>query len=120
VEEAWFPGDHSCVGGGKIEKAPLSNHCMLWMLERMKAHKINLDTDLSRVEDGVACDHTINFDNRIRGMYQLTGEKLRSITGHFEQLNISVKRRWRDRPDYRPKNLSRRFRSKLDAWQETL
>lgn len=120
VEEAWFPGDHSCIGGGKIEKAPLSNHCMLWMLERMKAHKIKLDTDLSRVEDGVACDHTINFDNKIRGMYQLTGEKLRSITGNFEQLDISVKRRWRDRPDYRPKNLSRRFRSKLDTWQETL
>ena len=118
VEEMWFPGDHSCIGGGTFPKAPLSNRCLLWMFERMEAHGVKLLTDLSRIEDGVACDHAIDFDNQIKGMYKLTGAKLRSITGSFDQLDISVNRRWRDRPDYRPKNLSRRFRSKLEDWSE--
>lgn len=118
VEEAWFPGDHSCIGGGKEEKAPLSNRCMLWMLERMKSHKVDLESDLTHVEDGVLCDHTVDFDNQIKGMYRIKGEKQRSITGSFDQLDISVKRRWRDRADYRPKNLSRRFRSRLESWSD--
>ncbi|MDA9764086.1 DUF2235 domain-containing protein [Opitutales bacterium] len=117
VEEVWFPGDHSSIGGGKIPKAPLSNRCLIWMLERMETHGLKLSTDQTRIEDGIACDHSIDFDNQIQGMYKLAGEELRSITGIFDQLDVSVKRRWRDRPDYRPKNLSRRFRSKLDEWK---
>jgi len=39
-------------------------------------------------------------------------------TGSFDSLDISAKRRWRDCPDYRPPNLSRRFRSRLDEWRE--
>ena len=88
------------------------------MFERMQTHGVKLATDLARIEDGVTCDHTIDFDNQIKGMYKLAGAKLRSITGDFEQLDITVNRRWRDRPDYRPKNLSRRFRSKLEDWRE--
>jgi uncharacterized protein (DUF2235 family) len=118
VEEAWFPGDHSCVGGGKEEKAPLANRCLIWMLERMEAHGVNLSTDLGRVEGGVASDHTIPFDNSIQGVYKLLGAKARSITGQYDQLDVSVNRRWRDCPDYRPLNLRRRFRSKLDGWSE--
>jgi hypothetical protein len=87
------------------------------MLERMETHGLKLSTDQTRIEDGIACDHSIDFDNQIQGMYKLAGEELRSITGIFDQLDVSVKRRWRDRPDYRPKNLSRRFRSKLDEWK---
>ncbi|MCZ6673524.1 MAG: DUF2235 domain-containing protein [Verrucomicrobia bacterium] len=119
VEESWFPGDHSCIGGGKELKAPLSNRCLIWMLERIKAHGLRLETDLKRIEDGVDFDHTTEFDNTIRGFYRLTGSSLRSITGDFDQLDVTVKRRWRDCPDYRPKNLSRRFRSKLDDWNES-
>ena len=118
VEEVWFPGDHSCIGGGKVPKAPLSNRCLLWMIERMEAHRVQLSWDLNRVEDGVSCDHTIDFDNQIKGMYKLAGSKLRPIDGVFDQLDQSVKRRWRDRPDYRPENLGERFRSALDEWTE--
>jgi uncharacterized protein (DUF2235 family) len=118
IEEAWFPGDHSCIGGGRKPKAPLANRCLIWMLERIEAHGLGLATDLKRVEGGTAQDHTIKFDNRITGIYRLTRSKLRSITGTFENLDISVKRRWRDCPDYRPPNLSRRFRSRLDQWKE--
>jgi hypothetical protein len=118
VEEAWFPGDHSCVGGGKVAKAPLSNRCLLWMLERIKAHDICLATNLKILTEKIDIDHTVAFDNTIRGLYRLTGSSLRSVKGNFDQLDISVKRRWRDCPGYRPKNLSRRFRGKLDNWKE--
>lgn len=119
IREAWFPGDHSCVGGGRKLKAPLANRSLIWMLEQMALQKLKLGTDLSRVEGGVESNHKARFDNTLRGYYRLTRARLRSITGHFDQLDISVKRRWRDCPGYRPKNLSRRFRSKLDGWLET-
>ena len=119
IEEAWFSGDHSCIGGGRKPTADLANRCLVWMLERIEAHGLRLATDLARIEDGIDVDHTIKFDNTIRGFYRLTKSKRRSITGDFGQLDISVKRRWRDCPNYRPANLSRRFRSKLDAWKET-
>jgi uncharacterized protein (DUF2235 family) len=118
VEESWFPGDHGCVGGGREEKAVLANRCLIWMLERIEAHGLRLAVNLDRVEGGIEYDHTAKFDNTIRGFYRLTNSSLRSITGHFDQLDLTVKRRWRDRSDYRPPNLSRRFRSKLDAWLE--
>jgi uncharacterized protein (DUF2235 family) len=118
IEEAWFPGDHSCIGGGRKSKAPLANRCLIWMLERLEAHGLGLAADLERVEGGTAHDHAIKFENRLKGFYRLTRTKARSITGTFENLDLSVKRRWRDCPDYRPANLSRRFRSKLDNWKE--
>jgi len=118
VEEVWFPGDHSCIGGGKVPKAPMSNRCLLWMMECMDAHNVQLERDLSRVEDGVACDHAIDFDNRIKGMYKLVGSKLRPIHGVFDQLDHSVKCRWRDRPDYRPDNLKAVFGDELDSWSK--
>jgi uncharacterized protein (DUF2235 family) len=120
VEEAWFPGDHSCIGGGKEPKAPLSNRCLLWMLERIKAHGLRLGIDLKRVEGGVADDHTANFDNTVRGFYRLTKQQPRVIKGTIDDLDISAKRRWRDRSDYRPNNLKRRFAKQLKAWQEPL
>lgn len=118
IEEAWLPGNHSCVGGGRKAVAPLSIRCLVWMLERMKAHGIHLATDLERVEDGVVLNHRIRFDNTQKGFYRLAKLKPRSIRGSFDQLDISVLRRWRDCPDYRPPNLSRRFRSRLDSWVE--
>lgn len=118
VEEAWFPGDHSCVGGGKKAKAPLSNRCLLWMLERINAHGIQLGIDLKRVADGVSDDHTADFDNTVRGFYRLTKQQPRVIRGTIDDLDLSVKRRWRDRPDYRPVNLKRRFAAKLNKFKE--
>jgi len=118
IEETWFPGDHSCIGGGRKSKAPLANRCLVWMLERIEAHGLGLATDLDRVEGGTAQDHTIKFDNQLHGLYRLTKSKTRSITGTFDHLDLSAKRRWRDRADYRPTNLSRRFRSRLDGWKE--
>jgi len=116
IEEAWFPGDHSCIGGGRKAKAPLSNRCLIWMLERIEAHGLGLATDTRRVEGGIAQDHTIAYQDRLKGIHRLAGKKARSITGPFEEVDVSARRRWRDLPDYRPTNLSRRFRSKLDAW----
>ncbi|NET40292.1 MAG: DUF2235 domain-containing protein, partial [Cyanothece sp. SIO1E1] len=66
----------------------------------------------------VACDHSIDFDNRIKGMYKLVGSKLRPIDGVFDQLDHSVKRRWRDRRDYRPDNLKAVFGEELDSWSK--
>jgi uncharacterized protein (DUF2235 family) len=118
VKEAWFPGNHSCIGGGREDSAPMANRCLVWMFEQMKENGICLATDLGRVEGGLKQNHRIEFDNSKTGFYRLTRSALRSITGRFDQIDLSVKRRWRDCVDYRPANLSRRFRSKLDRWEE--
>lgn len=118
IEEAWFPGDHGCVGGGHAAKAPLSNRCLHWMVERLSDHGLKLATDLGRVEGGVAVDHTVAFDNRVRSWFRLGGTEARPITGDFKNLDLSVRRRWRDCPGYRPDNLRKRFGGRLDAWRE--
>lgn len=118
IEEAWFPGDHSCVGGGHAAKAPLSNRCLHWMLERVARQGLQLATDLNRVEGGVEVEHTAAFDNRVRSWYRLGGTAARPITGDFAAVDISARRRWRDCPNYRPDNLRNRFGGRLDRWRE--
>jgi len=88
------------------------------MFERLAAHRLELAADLKRVEGGVRVDHTTTFDNRVRGWYRLGGTAARQITGDFEDIDVSTRRRWRDCLEYRPDNLRKRFARKLEAWRE--
>jgi uncharacterized protein (DUF2235 family) len=48
VEQVWFRGTHGDVGGqlmGYEQARPLSNIPLVWMLERLEAHGVNLPVD---------------------------------------------------------------------------
>ncbi|MFW5756654.1 MAG: DUF2235 domain-containing protein [Tangfeifania sp.] len=109
LKQAWFPGDHSCIGGGCEENCGLSDGSLSWMIKQIKDQNLGLDLDAARIPTGLKPDHSIDFDNCPSGFYRLTGKKERDLTCSFEDLHESVKKRWRDRRDYRPVNLKKKF-----------
>ncbi|WP_013323869.1 DUF2235 domain-containing protein [Gloeothece verrucosa] len=112
IKQIWFPGEHGCVGGGTAQTQGLSDRALQWMIEEAVA--IGLGFDVSRVEGGIKLDHTVNFNNEPQGVFKLAGTIHRKIDS-FNNLDDSVKKRWRDRPDYRSKNL-KPFESQLNDW----
>lgn len=121
LTQVWFPGDHSAIGGGSEAKSGLSDAALEWMIEMVGEYKLGLDFDKRHIPTGTTPDHTIHFDNSLRGIYKALNPKggfEREITGTFNDLHISVKRRWRDREDYRPQNLKSKFEKELSKWTE--
>ncbi len=118
VRQVWFSGDHTGVGGGDEEKSGLSDETLAWMMQQISDFGVGLDLDAELIPTGLAPDHTIAFDNIPARLYRLTGQNDREIPDDSAQLHISVKRRWRDVPDYRPPNLVTKHQAYLDQWQE--
>lgn len=113
LRQVWFSGTHGCVGGGSQEQRGLSDIALQWMMNEVT--ELGLELDPTRVENGICPDHTIDFDNELRGIYKLTGQLLREVTDNFDCLHESVKKRWRDQDDYRPENLLK-FKAALKAY----
>lgn len=109
VEQVWFAGVHSNVGGGYAD-AGLSDQALLWMLEAAGRHGLQLDPHYlkRRVDPNVFGE----LRDSLSAMYKtpLTGmPRLRDIgTGALgEAVHPSVFRRWRapSRPEAPPENL---------------
>ncbi|HDZ08485.1 DUF2235 domain-containing protein [Pseudohongiella sp.] len=109
VEQVWFAGVHSNVGGGYAD-AGLSDQALLWMLEAAGRHGLQLDPHyLKRRIDANAFGE---LRESLSVMYKtpLTGmPRLRDIgTGALgEAIHPSVFRRWRapSRPEDPPANV---------------
>ena len=114
IKEVWFPGEHGCVGGGIKETAGLSNAALQWMVEEIGNLGLGLEFDLSQVKEEVSLDHTAPFSNDL-GIYKITGEIDRDITGGVEGLHPSVKKRWQEISEYRPLRLVQRFKDYLNS-----
>ena len=115
VVEKWFPGDHSCIGGGDENKAKLSNRPLVWMAQQVEACRCGLQLDLELAEGGIDYDCTIDFENSGDGLFKLFGSHHRTIEDSFDELDETVIRRWRALEYYRPKNLAKRFAQLLDG-----
>jgi hypothetical protein len=93
---------------------------------------LGLEFDPALVEDGIKVNHKTPFDNTPSSIvYIITGlidrnvveewivnpttEQLETKPVKFEDLHESVKARWRDCTDYRPRKLSA-YASHLDQW----
>jgi uncharacterized protein (DUF2235 family) len=114
IKEMWFPGDHGCVGGGTKETLKLSNAALKWMVD--EASKLGLEVNLELSQDDFEIDHTAPFSNKSE-LGDL-GMDDRAIVGfNFDNLHISVKRRWRDLGNYRPANLEC-LAQELNDWNE--
>ena len=107
VQQAWFAGVHSDVGGGYPETG-LSDHALLWMIESAKTAGLEFD-DAVMKELGTHENHKQmpEHDSR-KGVYNLQPALHRPIgtTPHkTEYFHRSLLERWRDLPAYRPKSL---------------
>ncbi len=125
LQQVWFPGDHSCVGGGTKETLGLSNAALKWMAD--EASQLGLDLDLALAKNTEVIDSKTPFKSKC--FWDTIGERERNITNLNDELengfkfdlnnnfHASVKERWCDpNMKYRPKNLEKFIRGKPNNW----
>lgn len=101
VEQKWFIGAHSNIGGGYPSTA-LSDIALEWMIEKARNCKLDINT----------VEYNSNYlkapDESWKGFYKLISRFYRPIgqqVNSFEELHPTVEKRYNEDPDYRPKNL---------------
>lgn len=106
VEQVWFPGVHTNVGGG-YRDAGLSDCAFEWMKE--KAVAAGLAFDETYLHASTRPNPLGELRNSMTLGYRLLGEYLRPIgDGQAQSVDASaLERRARDEPPYRPRNLER-------------
>ncbi|WP_199609864.1 DUF2235 domain-containing protein [Flocculibacter collagenilyticus] len=118
VEQTWFAGVHSDIGGG-YEEHGLSDITLMWMIE--KAQKIGLSVDEDYINNTEFC--APSAVGQLHDSHSLTHQWLerfqnkngvRNIEGDINNpaINVtvhqSVKLRMKSLDDYRPENLERK------------
>lgn len=108
VEQTWFAGVHSNVGGG-YQDHDLADLAFLWMVERAEECGLVFSEDLlAPVRLGREEKHRGVLRDSMKLVYRLSGEYPRPIgvvpEGN-ETVDDSARLRHRDDPDYRPANL---------------
>ena len=109
VEQRWFSGAHSNVGGGYDKTPPdtLPNLPLRWIQDKAEAAGLKLDT---KVQVG-ANDHLGEINDSFKefmfGIYQVFKKRHPRPFGKGvnETVNESVWQRWKQMPDYRPETL---------------
>ncbi len=107
LEQVWFPGVHSDVGGGyPANEDSLSDSAMLWMLDKAQKCSLAFDAIISNPNPLGLMHETY------KGFYTLQKKLFRPIgivvpdTGNTnEALHPSVMERYKNDKNYRPKNL---------------
>ena len=119
LQQVWFPGDHSSVGGGSLPREPLANAAFLWMCDRIQVLGLGLTIDPSRIDLEMKTDHRSYVDTDYRD--SLTGKILyqegprelpEGLT--LAGLHDSVLARWRDCPWARSQTLEQALGTQLD------
>jgi uncharacterized protein (DUF2235 family) len=104
VDQTWFPGVHSDVGGGYPESA-LSDISLGWMLGNAEAAGLALDGDAQRAHP-LAPDPLGRMHDSRKGFYKLVHGTDRPIdTSGTQRVHASVLARWDRDPSYRPANV---------------
>ena len=105
LEQVWFPGVHSDVGGGYPE-AGLSDNALKWMLEKAESCNLNFDSIVLNPNPGEVMHETY------KGFYTLQHKLYRPIDkvepnegNTNEYLHPSVMERYNKDKNYRPQNL---------------
>ncbi len=108
LEQVWFPGAHSGVGGSYTPDG-LANEALHWMVE--KATHLGLELDARYLAHFRPCFNSTLHDS-MSLKYRVFGEHLRPIGEHLadgEAVHQAALDRWQLFADYRPKNLQRFF-----------
>ena len=117
LKQIWFPGDHSCIGGGFKNRRYLSDAALKWMMDSIADLGLGLDLDESVMEDGLdidpACELNLNPHNLISKLTALGGVAQRDVSDRFEDIHEITKKRFFSRKDYKPENLLRKHLSRL-------
>ena len=113
VEQVWFPGVHSDVGGGYPE-TDLSDIALQWMLDEAKAAGLALDSEVLTLRP-LSPKPTGKLHDSKRGLYNLTPGNNRPIgVAGTQSVHRSALARWDQDRSYRPKNLRAYFKATGD------
>lgn len=103
VEQVWFAGVHSNVGGGYPDTG-LSDIALEWMLDRAMAHGLNVDDEY--VRQNLLPNHLGRLENSRKGIYRLSRPYVRSVPAS-DLLHATVHKRHSSDPStYAPPNLA--------------
>jgi uncharacterized protein (DUF2235 family) len=105
VKQVWFPGGHGCIGGGTAANSPLSNAALRWMMAEVTALNLGLTFKDGQIEDGLAIDPTIYFDNAVSFPFPSIKRDIPATTSP-QNFHISVQQRWQACSWYRPPALA--------------
>lgn len=110
IEQVWFAGTHSDIGGGYRESG-LSDCAGRWMLDEAQSFGLEFEPYLA---DALKPDALDKLHNERKGLYRLRGETVRRLDG---PLHASVKERWdADVHGYRRKSRAlNRFLKEADS-----
>ncbi len=112
LEQMWFPGVHTDIGGGNAEnESGLSDIPLQWMLEKAESCDLNFD-NISINPDPMAGMHESyrGFYTLIKKFYRPIGLEIpgRGTTNEF--IHPSVLERYKNNPSYKPENLVEYFK----------
>ena len=102
LEQKWFAGVHSNVGGG-YAKEGLADICLDWMIQRVRAAGLALNEDL--VKTDVKPDHKDKLYDPSSGVFKFLGAYVRPIHKK-DDIHETVIQRIKDvAPEYQPANV---------------
>ena len=107
LEQVWFPGVHSDVGGGYPENEDsLSDSALLWMLEKAQKCNLAFDTFITNPNPlGLMHETYKGFYTLQKKLFRPIGLKTPGTGNTNEALHPSVMVRYKNINSYRPANL---------------
>jgi uncharacterized protein (DUF2235 family) len=105
LEQVWFPGVHTNVGGGYPD-AGLSDNAFLWLAD--KAARCGLALDIGSLKPPLAANPCGRIYRSRTGLYRLVPWYVRPVCkapNGFEGLHLSIGTRMKALPKYRPPNV---------------
>lgn len=113
VEQRWFIGAHSNVGGG-YRHDPLPNLALAWLQRKAGACGLAFKNDVAVGPEDFLAPIRDSYSEFMYGLYKLFKRDQRYIRvfgrGVNETVDDSVWKRWEARPDYRPPTVAAQHR----------
>ena len=107
LEQVWFPGVHSDIGGGYADDRRLADHAFAWMTQRV-LQTCNLDLTGGAATSDDAILGKLHNERTGFGVFWIKGTRekiLRRKAVDLDPLCDPIEKRLKEMPDYRPKGL---------------
>ncbi|MGB0847896.1 MAG: DUF2235 domain-containing protein [Thiolinea sp.] len=105
LQEKWFIGDHSAVGGGSEENRGLSDIALDWMIETCESCPDSIQFDRSALSHPIEPDPFAPFEDKVLNIFNILPHFHREIPLTPDVLHESVIQRIKEADDYQPDNV---------------